>query len=123
MANQAGLGLSDKVHNQEINEYPEDWKQEYLQLNVWLRAFLRHYGPAVRVRLLDPQSLVGFWKSLRYRVWRYPGFVLEGRERFLGWEAEPALHRRLRELLRERGLPVPEGEFRVVEKVAWNWDE
>ncbi len=115
MANQAGLGLSDKVHNEELNEYPEDWKQEYLYLSTWIRAFLRHYGPYVRVRLLDPQSLVGFWKSLRYRVWRYPAFILEGRERFIGWESEPNLHHRLRALLQARGLPLPNKPFQLVE--------
>ncbi len=119
MANQAGLGLSDKVHTQEINEYPDDWKEEYLQLNLWVKAFLRHYGPWVRLRLLDPQSLVGFWKSLRYRVWRYPAFILEGRERFIGWEAEPQLHQRLEELLQERGLPVPQRPFQVLQAPQW----
>jgi len=48
-------------------------------------------------------------------VWRYPAFILEGRERFIGWEAEAAVHRRLEELLRERGFPVPQKPFRLVE--------
>ncbi len=114
IANQADLRLSERVHTEEINEYPEDWKAEYLHLSEWLRAMVAHYGPSVRIRVLDPQSLQGFWKSIKYRVWRYPAFVVEGRERFVGWEAEPRLHEALRRHLEARGLPLPQGEFRLL---------
>jgi hypothetical protein len=32
MANQAGLGIAHKVHIVEINEYPDDLKEEYLRV-------------------------------------------------------------------------------------------
>ena len=113
MSNQAGLGIGDKVHTEEINEYPEDLKQEYLQLSLWLKAVAAHYGRSVVIRLIDPQSLVGMGWALRYRVRRYPTFILDREEKFVGWEAEAAFHARLRARLEQRGLPVPPTPFRL----------
>lgn len=114
MANQADLRLSDRVHNEELNEYPEDWKNEFLRLNAWIRAMLRHYGPYVRLRVLDPQSLVGFIKALRYRAWRYPTFVVEGQTLVVGWDAEPSIHEAIRHHLAARGFPVPDRPFTFI---------
>ncbi len=117
MLNQAGLGLGDKVHNQEINEYPDDLKAEYLQLSTWVKALARHYGRGLVVRVIDPQSLVGFWKLVRHRIRRYPALILEKDTVLRGWEAEADLHTRLRELLADRGYPLPEAQFSVFPKM------
>jgi len=117
MSNQAGLGIGDRVHTEEINEYPEDLKQEYLQLSTWLKAVAAHYGRSVVIRLIDPQSLVGMGWLLRYRVRRYPTFILNREEKFVGWEAEAAFHTRLRERLAAAGLPVPPEPFRPVPEI------
>ena len=77
------------MHNQEINEYPEEIKAEYLRLSDWVRAVQKTYGAQVVVRIIDPQSLGGFWKVLRHRVRRYPTFFIGGGERLVGWEADP----------------------------------
>jgi hypothetical protein len=77
------------VHNQEINEYPEEIKAEFLRLSDWVRAVRKSYGEQVVVRVIDPQSLGGFWKALRHRIRRYPTFFIGGGERLVGWEADP----------------------------------
>jgi hypothetical protein len=87
MSNQAGLGIGEKVHNQEINEYPEDLREEYLRLSNWVRETYALYGLQVWIKVIDPQSLVGLWKHISYRVRRYPTFVVEGTHRFAGWES------------------------------------
>lgn len=94
MSNQAGLGLGDRVHNQELNEYPEEWKEEFARLSGWLREMNLRYGGAVQFRLVDIQSMVGFWKMLRYRIRRYPAVILPGGERFSGWEEMAAAEQR-----------------------------
>ena len=41
------------------------------------------------VRIIDPQSLGGFWKVLRHRIRRFPTFFIDGGQRLVGWEADP----------------------------------
>jgi hypothetical protein len=110
MSNQAGLGIGDKVHNQEINEYPEDLQEEYLRLSNWVRETYRNYGRQVWVKIIDPQSVVGIWKHIRYRVRRYPTVVLEGEHTYVGWDALPEMLGHVDRLLAaRREQPAAEG--------------
>jgi hypothetical protein len=81
--------VGKQVHTQELNEYPEDLKAEYLRVSEWIRNTRRKYGQRVVVRLVDPQSLGGMWKVLRHRIRRFPTFFLDGTERVVGWEGDP----------------------------------
>ncbi len=81
--------MGRQVHTQEINEYPEDVKDEYLRLSEWVRKTRETYGRRVVIRIVDPQSLGGFWKVLRQRIRSYPTFLIEGGERIVGWEGDP----------------------------------
>lgn len=99
MADQAGSGIAHKVHTQEINEYPDDFKKEYLKLCSWAEEMAQHFGPRVRVTIIDPFSWGGITRSLRHWIRRYPTVILNGRERFVGWESRPALSARLARLV------------------------
>jgi hypothetical protein len=81
--------VGKEVHRQEINEYPEDLKADYLRLSEWVRNARQIYGQRVVVRLVDPQSLGGMWKVLRHRIRRFPTFFVDGTERIVGWEGDP----------------------------------
>lgn len=81
--------MGQQVHTQEINEYPEDLKAEYLRLSEWIRNTRKTYGQRVVVRLVDPQSLGGMWKVVRHRVRRFPTFFVDGGEKIVGWEGDP----------------------------------
>ena len=81
--------MGKEVHRQEINEYPEEIKADYLRLSDWIRNMRRSYGQQVVVRLVDPQSLGGIWKVLRHRIRRFPTFFVGGTERIVGWEGDP----------------------------------
>ncbi len=81
--------MGQQVHTQEINEYPEDLKAEYLRLSDWIRNTRKTYGPQVVVRVVDPQSLGGFWQVVRHRIRRFPTFFVEGTEKVVGWEGDP----------------------------------
>ena len=81
--------MGRQVHTQEINEYPEDLKAEYLRLSEWVRKTRKAHGQRLVVRIVDPQSLGGFWKVLRHRIRRYPTFLVDGVERIVGWEGDP----------------------------------
>ena len=85
------------MHNQEINEYPENVKADFLRLSDWIRAMRSRHGDRLAIRLVDPQSPVGLWRILRHRIRRFPTFFVDGEERIVGWEGDPdgALERAL----------------------------
>jgi hypothetical protein len=64
-------------------------KAEYLRLSDWVRKTRQTYGQRVVVRIVDPQSLGGFWKVIKHRIRRYPTFLVDGGERVVGWEGDP----------------------------------
>ena len=99
MSNQAGLGIGDKVHNREINEFPDDWKEEYLRVSSWAKHAAGHFGRGLVITIIDPQSLVGMWKALRHGIRRYPTMIIDGREKFAGWDAAADVYARLQELI------------------------
>ena len=43
------------------------------------------YGDRVLIRIWDPRSMQGLWKSIRYGVRRYPTFIVAGRK-IGGWD-------------------------------------
>ena len=81
--------MGQQVHTQEINEYPEDVKAEYVRLSEWVRQVRKAYGQQVVVRVTDPQSMGGFWKVVRHRIRRFPTFFVGGSEKVVGWEGDP----------------------------------
>ncbi|NIS83266.1 MAG: hypothetical protein GTO14_24395 [Anaerolineales bacterium] len=81
---QAGIG--QQVHQEEIDGYPEDVKLDFTRLADWLFEILYNYGDQIRIQVIDPQSLDGFIKSLRYWIRKYPTFIVNGREKLSGWD-------------------------------------
>lgn len=74
------------VHQQILNEYPEDWKEDFARLSAWLTELAGTYGRTLQIKLVDPQSVEGFFKSIRFGVRRYPAFIIEGRKKLVGWD-------------------------------------
>jgi hypothetical protein len=101
------IGVGEAVHRSQAREaLPADLQLEYEILAGWAHDLLERYGRAVRVRLVDAASIEGFWKSLRYRLRRYPAVVIEGTEKHVGLDLEPvdaALRGRLESARREEG--------------------
>jgi hypothetical protein len=46
------------------------------------------YGDRIAIKVIDPRSPEGLYKSLRYRVRRYPTWVVDGKSRVVGWDLE-----------------------------------
>lgn len=101
--------MGQRVHTEEINEYPEELKAEYLRLSEWVRNRRKTHGQQVVIRIVDPQSLAGLWKVVRHRIRRFPTFLVDGAEKVVGWEGDPdgAVSR----ALTRRVAPIP-GEVR-----------
>lgn len=87
--------ISARVHQEIRSSYPPEMLEEAERLATWLQDLSLRYGDRLHVRLVDPQSVEGFLKSLRYRVRRYPAFIINGQTRHAGWERD-ALERLLK---------------------------
>ena len=85
-------GLDEKLHQKEMEEYPPDLKEEYLELSDWIRELTRLYKHRLLVRVIDAQSPLGIYKSLRYRIRTYPAFIVEGKETYTGWDKSQLEH-------------------------------
>ncbi|MGQ9648016.1 MAG: hypothetical protein ACUVWO_15935 [Thermodesulfobacteriota bacterium] len=79
-------GLDKKFHQQEVNEYPPDLMEEFVRLSEWTKELTRLYKHRLLIKLVDVQSLLGIYKSLRHRIRRYPAFIIEGKEVYMGWD-------------------------------------
>jgi hypothetical protein len=92
-------GVGDRVHREQAREsLPDDLRAEYEELSDWVHDLAHRYHGRVRFKVVDAASIEGFYKSLRYRVRRYPAFVIDRKDRFVGTEfaqVEDALSRRL----------------------------
>ena len=64
-------------------------KAEYLRLSTWVKQVRQTHENRVVIRIVDPQSLFGFWRVLRHRIRRFPTFFVDGVERVVGWEGDP----------------------------------
>lgn len=79
-----GLKLRDKRDNQDLNDYPEEVREDYLFLSGWIKELSQKYRERILIRITDAQSLQGFYKSLRFRAFRYPAFIINGRKKYSG---------------------------------------
>jgi hypothetical protein len=78
------VGLKDKRDNQDLNEYPEDLKEDYLFLSGWIKELSQKYREKILIRVTDAQSLQGVYKSIRYRAFRYPVFIINNKKKYTG---------------------------------------
>ena len=76
--------MKDKKDNQDLNEYPEDIKEDYLFLSSWIKELSARYREKILIKVIDAQSLQGFVKSIRYRAFRYPAFIIDHKKKYTG---------------------------------------
>jgi hypothetical protein len=79
-------GVADDPAEQVLAEYPQEWQEEYRRLSDWVFELAARYGDQVLIKVIDPQSPEGLFKSLRYRVRRYPTWIVDGKTRVAGWD-------------------------------------
>ena len=109
----AGVGAS--VHRENQTAYPPDVLEEAKRLAAWLQDLSARYGDQIHIRVVDPQSPEGFFKSLRYSVRRYPTFIINRRTKYTGWE--PGTLDRLLE--KQAAQRAPDDRILGVRAAAW----
>lgn len=96
----AGIGAA--VHREIRTTYPPEMLKDVERLATWLGNLSARYGEQLHIRVVDPQSPEGFFKSLRYWVRRYPAFIINRRTKYTGWEPD-ALERLLADVVPSSG--------------------
>jgi hypothetical protein len=93
------VGLGGKVRREQMREgLPDDLQEEFGALCDWLHGLLERYGNQIEVKVIDIASMLGVWKSLRYRIRDYPAVIVAGQSKHVGSDlalAELEIERRL----------------------------
>ncbi len=71
-----------------LDEYPPEWQQDFKRLSTLIFSLAERYQNNVQIKVWDPRSLQGLWKSIRYKVRRYPTFILDEHTAMTGWDQE-----------------------------------
>ena len=58
--------------DREIEEYPEDLKEQVVRLSDWIRELIQLYPNQIQVKVIDALSPLGLYKKLRYRIKEFP---------------------------------------------------
>ena len=94
------LGLRKKYRNACTDDYPDDWKEAVNILSQWIGEISSLYRHRIRIRVIDAQSPLGLWKQIRYRVFRFPAFIVDRKRTYVGWnpgELEALIDARIRD--------------------------
>jgi hypothetical protein len=84
----AEAAVGERPTERALDEYPQEWQDEYQRLSDWVYDLTGRYGDWIRIKVIDPQSPEGLLKSLRYRVRRYPTWIVDGKTRVVGWDRQ-----------------------------------
>jgi hypothetical protein len=93
-------GVGPRVHDQMLTEYPQDLLEDHDRIVSLVIELTNQLKDGIVIHIIDPQSLKGIWKSLRYRVRKYPAFIIDDQELIIGWN-RAALDRALESCLAE----------------------
>lgn len=85
------VGVGQKIHaEQRAAAFPDDLKQDYARLAAWVESIATRHPDRVRFKIIDAASIEGVFKSLRYRVRRFPAIVVDGKDRVEAGDYERA---------------------------------
>jgi hypothetical protein len=79
-------GVEDAVNKEALSEYPQDLQHEFLRLSDIIRELRRLYQHRIRIELINAQSPLGIYKTLRHRIHQYPAFIIEKKDVCIGWD-------------------------------------
>jgi hypothetical protein len=82
----AEADLGESPTERALNEYPQEWQEEVRRLTDWVYDLAGQYGDQILIKVIDPQSPEGLFKSLRHRVRHYPTWIVNGKVRVVGWD-------------------------------------
>jgi len=78
------VGLVEKRDEGDLDEYPEDVKDDYNLLSSWLCELTQKYREKIRIELINVSSFRGFYKSIRHWTQTYPTFIVNKKVKYSG---------------------------------------
>ena len=100
------MGMSNYAHVEQVSSsLPPELAVEYQAVSDWVRELFQLYCDRLVVKVIDATTPQGIWKSLRYRVRRYPAVIVAGQARFPGGAFQAAEY----EIARRMNLAQPAG--------------
>jgi hypothetical protein len=81
-------GIGTEARREARAGYPSQMLEEAGRLSAWLQELSARCGNQLHIRVIDPQSPEGLYKSLRYWVRRYPAFIINRKTKVTGWDLE-----------------------------------
>ncbi len=78
------MGLVEKRDEGDLDEYPEDVKDDYNLLSSWLCELTQKYREKIRIELINVSSFRGFYKSIRHWTQTYPTFIVNKKVKYSG---------------------------------------
>jgi hypothetical protein len=94
-----GVGVGQKIHQSDLDSFPEDWMDEWHRLSDLIYNITERYAGKLVIKITDAQSLDALWKAIRFGVRKYPTFLI-GRDKYQGLEEQ-----RVADLI-EKHLPL-----------------
>ena len=82
------VGVGGQVHQDDVASYPEEFVQDWERLSEWVFKLAETFPDRLIIRITDAQSVNGLWKSISKGVHKYPTFIIEGGEKYQGWDGE-----------------------------------
>jgi hypothetical protein len=94
------VGAGARIHQEQVeSSLPDDLAKDYQAVSDWVRAQFRAHGERIVMRVIDAASIEGVYKSLKYRVRRYPAVIVAGGRHFLGSDKLPLAAREIADQL------------------------
>ncbi|MGD2205422.1 MAG: hypothetical protein PVH17_01470 [Anaerolineae bacterium] len=84
----AEADLGERPTERALDEYPQEWQEEYQRLADWVYDLADRYGDEILIKVIDPRTPEGLLKSLRHWVRQYPTWVVNGKKRAVGWDRQ-----------------------------------
>ncbi len=83
-----GVGIGDRIHTEDMQSYPEEFIRDWQRISDWVFELAEAYPGKLVIRITDAQSMQGLWKSISKGVHQYPTFIIDGQEKYHGWDSQ-----------------------------------
>jgi hypothetical protein len=78
--------VGDKVHEQILREYPRNMLEDSQRLTTLVLELSDRYKDDISIQIIDPHSIPGMIRTLRFRLHKYPAFILNNQKVIVGWD-------------------------------------
>jgi hypothetical protein len=81
-------GIGKTVRQEMHGAYPPSLLSDVARLDNLLHRLSSQYRGRLHIRVIDMQSIEGFYESLRFGIRSYPGFIINRQTSYSGWDTD-----------------------------------